>query len=122
MLIVVAALAVVGCKKKEVTGGDPGSGSTKTEPSKGEPPAPATAHPSEDDCKKLQAHIFEITPDSAAKLKAMADDAARKAATNEFVTAVPPEDIKQCTEGAKSVIDCMQGAADLDKLKACIPN
>lgn len=117
IVLVMAVLAFAGCGNKKDDGGKAGDPAA-TKPATDKPAG--VTHPSEDDCKKLQAHIFEITPESAAKLKDMSPED-KKQATDEFVAGVDAADIKQCTEGDKKVIDCMQAAPDTEKLRACIP-
>jgi len=63
------------------------------------------------ECKKLLAHIFELSPQSKASGKS----------TQELVDAVPIEDIEQCGAAHPEVVACMQAAVDLDTVHACVP-
>jgi hypothetical protein len=114
-LLFTAIIAFTGCKKKESTsGGDP---STKpaTEETK---PAESTTTTT-DDCRKVQAHIFEITPESAEALALMAP-AERQKIADGFAAAVEDKDIKNCLTYPKATVACMQAAPTLATLKACM--
>lgn len=80
------------------------------------------------ECRKLNEHIFQITPESKALLDeaartgaAAAGDDARRAKLGELVAGVPIEDIEQCAAADPKVIACMQQAPDQAALRACIP-
>ena len=75
-------------------------------------------------CRKLMAHIFQITPRPGSDRPET--DPARIQA---LVARVPVEDIEQCAavkdEASKAkkdaVLACMQAAGDVAALRACIP-
>ena len=69
------------------------------------------------ECRKLEQHIVEITPRPGGG--GPETDPARIAA---LVARIPIEDIEQCAAVKdRKVIACMQAAADVAALRACIP-
>jgi hypothetical protein len=68
------------------------------------------------ECRKLMAHIFQITPPPGGSA-AEADPARIQA----LVAAVPVEDLDQCASASPTAIACMQAANDFPALRACIP-
>ena len=88
--------------------------------------APVTAekvpieHPTEAACRKVQAHIFEITSFGADRLSELSA-ADRKKALEDFARQVDPADVKQCMEGDAKIVACMLAAPDPDKVRACVP-
>lgn len=72
------------------------------------------------ECRRLEAHIFEITPRPGAGDAERGETDPRRIA--ELVAKVPVEDIEQCAAVKdRQVIACMQAAPDVAKLRACIP-
>ncbi|HET7501278.1 MAG TPA: hypothetical protein VFK02_09760 [Kofleriaceae bacterium] len=71
------------------------------------------------ECRRLEEHIFQITPRPG--------DPSGRGVTDpkeieRLVAKVPIEDIEQCAAVTdRKVIACMQAAADLAALRACIP-
>jgi len=72
------------------------------------------------ECKRLEAHIFRITPDSRARLDGL-PEAKQQAVIDQLVAKVPVEDLEQCAAADPAVITCMQAAPDVQALRACIP-
>ncbi len=71
-------------------------------------------------CKQLLAHIYKISPETKAKLEGKAE-ADVDATVDKLVAALPPEDIAQCAAADPKVVACMQQAADIPAVRACIP-
>ena len=71
-------------------------------------------------CRALEAHMFQISPDSAPQF-ANLDDAAAKQLADDMVATLPPEDIDQCVAAETDIIACMQLAPDVVHVKRCIP-
>jgi hypothetical protein len=40
---------------------------------------------------------------------------------DDFVKTVPADQMAECQNGEKKVIDCMNAAASMDALQACVP-
>ena len=59
-------------------------------------------------CKQLLSHIFEISPESKGQ------------PADPLVAKMPIEDIEQCAAAEPEIIECMQKAADVAAVKACI--
>jgi uncharacterized lipoprotein len=128
LLAMIVILGIAGCSKKNEAKKNDTSGAKKevTPPKTEEAPSPpktveappVAAKPTAEDCNKLQAHIFELP--NGDELKEMKPEEKQKT-IDEFVKAVPPEDLEQCQGGEKKVIDCMLAAASMDALQACIP-
>jgi len=69
------------------------------------------------ECLRLEDHIFEIMPRPGAE-RGESDPKKRA----ELVAHLPVEDIEQCAAVKdRKVIACMQAAADVTALRACIP-
>lgn len=73
------------------------------------------------ECRRLEAHIFRITPQLTAQFAGMSEIDAQKRA-DELAAKLPAEDIDQCAAGEPEVTACMATARDLASLKACIPS
>ena len=72
------------------------------------------------ECRRLEAHIFEIMPRPGAGGAERGETDPNRIA--ELVAKVPVEDIEQCAAVKdRQVIACMQAAPDVAKLRACIP-
>ena len=74
-----------------------------------------------DQCRALEAHMFQISPQSADKFSGL-DDAAAKQLADKMVAALPPEDIDQCVAAETDIVSCMQLAPDVASVKRCIPS
>jgi hypothetical protein len=72
-------------------------------------------------CRALEAHMFQISPQSAAQF-ANLDEAAAKTLADQMVAKLPAEDIDQCVAAETDIISCMQLAADVSQVKRCIPS
>lgn len=71
------------------------------------------------ECRRLEEHIFRITPQAQGGLAGLPDDPGR---IEQLVAQVPVEDIEQCAAVKdRAVLACMQAAPDLAALRACIP-
>ncbi len=68
------------------------------------------------ECRRLEEHIFRITPGPGGELPAT--DPRRIA---ELMAKVPVEDIEQCTAAKPAALTCMLAAPDVATLRACIP-
>jgi hypothetical protein len=71
-------------------------------------------------CRTLEAHMFQISPQSADKFSNL-DEAAAKQLADKMVAALPPEDIDQCVAAETDIISCMELAPDIASVKRCIP-
>lgn len=72
------------------------------------------------ECRRLEAHIFEITPRPGATGAERGETDPKR--IEELVAKVPVEDIDQCAAVKdRSVIACMQAARDVAAMRACIP-
>lgn len=71
------------------------------------------------DCRRLEAHIFQITPQAQGGLAGLPEVDPRR--VEQLVAKLPVEDIEQCAAARPEVIACMQAAADVAALRACIP-
>jgi hypothetical protein len=69
-------------------------------------------------CKALGEHLFRISPQ--AHLQGLSEAEQRKR-VDELQAGVPVEDIEQCAAADPKVIACMQAAADVAAVKACVP-
>ncbi len=74
-----------------------------------------------DQCRALEAHMFQISPQSADRF-ANLDEAAAKTLADEMVGKLPPEDIDQCVAAETDIISCMLLASDVLHVKRCIPS
>jgi len=72
------------------------------------------------ECKRLQEHIFRISPESRSRLEGLSE-VEQQNQIDQLVAKVPVEDIEQCTAAEPAVIACMQKAADIAAVRACIP-
>lgn len=72
------------------------------------------------DCRRLEDHIFRISPESQSRLAGL-PEAEQQKALEQLVAKVPVEDIEQCAAAAPAAIACMQAAPDIAALRACIP-
>lgn len=72
------------------------------------------------ECKKLEAHVFRISPQSAPKFAGLSEADATQLADS-MVAKLPAEDIDQCAAGEPEIIACMQTAPDVAAIKACVP-
>jgi predicted aldo/keto reductase-like oxidoreductase len=69
------------------------------------------------ECKKLEAHIIQITP-----ARGGGPPETDPKRVEELVAKLPIEDIQQCAAVKdRKVIACMMAATDVAKLRACIP-
>jgi hypothetical protein len=69
-------------------------------------------------CRKLNEHLFRLSPE--AHLDGLSE-AAQLAQLEKLQAQVPIEDLAQCAAADPAAIDCMQKAADLAAVRACIP-
>jgi hypothetical protein len=74
-----------------------------------------------DQCRALEAHMFQISPQSADRF-ANLDEAAAKTLADQMVAKLPAEDIDQCVAAETDIISCMQLAPDVAHVKHCIPS
>jgi hypothetical protein len=81
--------------------------------------APAVAL-RKDECRRLEGHIFQISPESRSRLAGLSE-AEQQKAIEQLVAKVPVEDIEQCAAANPAAITCMQAAPDIAALRACIP-
>jgi hypothetical protein len=72
------------------------------------------------ECRRLEAHILRISPESRAELDGLSE-AEQQKRLDKLVAKVPIEDIQQCAAAAPAVIACMQQAPDVAAVRACIP-
>ena len=72
------------------------------------------------DCKRLDEHIFRISPESRSRLAGLSE-AEQQREIDQLVAGVPVEDVEQCTAAEPAVIACMQKAPDIAAVRACIP-
>jgi hypothetical protein len=72
------------------------------------------------ECKRLEDHIFRISPQSRGRLAGL-PDAEQQKVIDQLVAGLPVEDIEQCAAADPKVIACMQAAPDVAALRACIP-
>ena len=72
------------------------------------------------ECKQLDAHIFQISPQSSPRFGGLSDADAQRLA-DQMVAKLPPEDIEQCAAAEPEVTSCMMTARDVAAVKACIP-
>jgi hypothetical protein len=80
------------------------------------------------ECRKLVAHVFELSPDSQLQGLSGAD---RQARLDALVAKVPIEDIEQCAAADKdkktkedrkpAAVACMKAASDHAAIQACVP-
>jgi len=70
------------------------------------------------DCHRLEDHLFRISPQS--KLDGLSEPEQRKQ-LEQLMAGVPVEDTAQCAAADPAVIACMQKAADVAAVRACIP-
>jgi hypothetical protein len=71
------------------------------------------------ECRRLEEHIFQITPRPGEGGARPVTDAKQLEA---LMAKVPIEDIEQCAAVEdRTVIACMQAAPDVAALRACIP-
>jgi hypothetical protein len=73
------------------------------------------------ECRKLEAHVFRISPQSAPKFAGLSEADAQQLADS-MVAKLAAEDIDQCAAGEPEIIACMQTAADVAAIKACVPS
>jgi len=71
-------------------------------------------------CKRLDEHIFRISPQSRSRLDGRSE-AEQQHQIDQLVAKVPIEDVEQCAAAEPAVIACMQNAADIAAVRACIP-
>jgi hypothetical protein len=69
-------------------------------------------------CRKLERHIFEISPDSGVQSLTGTD---RERELDALVAKVPIEDIEQCGAAYPEAIACMEVATDLAAVATCVP-
>jgi hypothetical protein len=69
-------------------------------------------------CKVLHEHLFRISPQSGL---AGLSEAEQQKKLAQLQAGVPIEDIEQCAAADPKVVACMQQAADVAAVKACIP-
>lgn len=74
-----------------------------------------------DQCRALEAHMFQISPQSADQFASL-DPAAAKKLADEMAAKLPPEDINQCVAAETDIISCMQLAPDVAHVKHCVPS
>jgi cytochrome c556 len=72
------------------------------------------------ECKRLEAHILRISPESRGELDGLSGPEQQKR-LEQLVAKVPFEDIQQCAAAEPAVIACMQKAPDVAAVRACIP-
>jgi hypothetical protein len=72
------------------------------------------------ECKRLNEHIFRISPESRGRLDGV-PEAEQQKRLAEMVAKVPVEDIAQCAAADPVVIACMQKAPDVAAVRACLP-
>jgi hypothetical protein len=72
------------------------------------------------ECKRLEAHILQITPESRGELDRLSEPERQKR-LDQLVAKVSIEDIQQCAAADPTVIACMQKAPDVAAVRACIP-
>jgi hypothetical protein len=72
------------------------------------------------ECKRLEEHIFRITPESRSRLDGL-PEAEQQKLIEQLVAHVPVEDLEQCAAAKPEAITCMQKAPDTAALRACIP-
>jgi hypothetical protein len=70
------------------------------------------------DCRRLEEHLFRLSPQS--KLDGLSEPDQRKR-IDQLMAGVPVEDIAQCAAADPAAIACMQNAADVAAVRACIP-
>ena len=68
------------------------------------------------ECRRLEEHIFRITPGPGGELPA-----STPARIAELMAKVPVEDLEQCAAAKPEAIACMLAAPDVATLRACIP-
>jgi len=71
-------------------------------------------------CMGLQEHLFRISPQGRARLEGKSE-AEQRNEISRFLAAVPFEDIAQCAAADPKVVACMQEAADVAAVRACVP-
>jgi hypothetical protein len=72
------------------------------------------------ECRRLEAHILQISPESRRELDGL-PEAERQKRLDKLVAKVPIEDIQQCAAAEPAVIACMQRAPDVAAVRACVP-
>ena len=81
-------------------------------------PDPPEVAKRKQDCKALSEHLFRISPE--AHLQGLSE-AEQNKRIEKLQAGVPIEDIEQCAAADPKVIACLQAAADVAAVKACIP-
>ena len=72
-------------------------------------------------CRALEAHIFQISHQTADQFKGLDPAAAQKLADS-MAAKLPPEDIDECVAAEDDIIKCMSLAPDTRAVRACIPS
>jgi hypothetical protein len=72
------------------------------------------------ECKRLEAHIFRISPETRGRLAGLSE-AEQQKLIDQLVAGVPIEDIEQCAAAEPKAVACMQAAPDIAAIRACIP-
>jgi hypothetical protein len=72
------------------------------------------------ECRRLEAHILRISPESRGELDGL-PEAEQQKRLDALVAKVPIEDIQQCAAAEPAVIACMQKASDVAAIRACVP-
>ena len=72
------------------------------------------------ECRRLEAHILRISPESRRELDGLSE-AEQQKRLDKLVAKVPIEDIQQCAAAEPAVIACMQRAPDVAAVRACVP-
>ena len=71
------------------------------------------------ECKRLEDHIFRISPESQSRLAGL-PPAEQQKVIDTLVAGVPVEDLEQCAAAEPAVIACMQAAPDVAAIRACV--
>jgi hypothetical protein len=72
-------------------------------------------------CRALEAHIYQISPQTADQFKGLDATAAQQLAES-MAAKLPPEDIDECVAAEDDIIKCMSLAPDTRAVRACIPS
>jgi len=70
------------------------------------------------ECRRLEEHLFQVSPQSQLTGLSASDQHKR---LDQLMAGVPVEDIAQCAAADPVVVACMQKAADVAAVRACIP-